>query len=56
MKIYNSVYDSWYGSECVAEDCPIKGTTDGHTNIVLQPGSYRITIDPMTNQITINKE
>ena len=56
MKIYNSVYDSWYGSECVAEDSPIKGTTDGHTNIVLQPGSYRITIDPMTNQITINKE
>ena len=56
MKIYNSVYDSWYGSECVAEDSPIKGTTDGYTNIVLQPGSYRITIDPMTNQITINKE
>lgn len=56
MKIYNSVHGGWYGSECVAEDSPIKCTTDGHTNIVLQPGSYRITIDPMTNQITINKE
>ena len=56
MKIYNSIYDSWHGSECVASDSPIKGSTDGHTNIVLQPGRYRITIDPMTNQITINKE
>lgn len=56
MKIYNSVHDGWYGSECVAEDSPIKGSTDSHTNMVLQPGNYRITIDPMTNQITITEE
>lgn len=56
MKIYNSVLDEWYGSECVAENSPIGCSTDNHTNIILPAGSYRITIDPVTEIITIEEQ
>ena len=56
MKIYNSVLDEWYGSECVAEDSPVSCGTDGHTNIILPAGSYRITFDPENEIITIEEQ
>ena len=30
--------------------------TDGYTNLVLEAGTYQITIDPNTYEITLEKE
>lgn len=55
LKVYNSVTGAWYGTECVDENCAVPYETDGHTNIVLQPGSYIITFDPMTDTVRLEK-
>jgi len=56
LKVYNSKTDAWYGSECVSEHCSAKYSTDGYTNLVLEAGTYQITIDPNTYEITLEKE
>ena len=56
MKIYNNRTEKWYGAECIPEDCPVAFDTDGHTNIILEKGVYRITLDPETKTITLEKE
>lgn len=55
LKLYNSELNSWYGSECVSEDCSVDFETDHHTNIVLPAGSYCITINPVTEIINIEE-
>lgn len=55
LKVYHDKSGRWYGTECVAEDCTVKFDTDSHTNIVLQPGSYRITFDPVAQTITLEQ-
>jgi len=56
LKVYNSKTDAWYGSECVSEHCSAKYSTDGYTNLILEAGTYQITIDPNTYEITLEKE
>lgn len=56
LKVYHNDTGRWYGSECVAEDCTVPFETDDHTNIILEKGSYRITFDPESELITIEKE
>lgn len=55
LKVYNDQTGRWYGAECVPEDCPVAFDTDSHTNIVLEPGSYRITFHPETEIITLEQ-
>lgn len=55
LKIYNDITDRWYGTECVISTTVPYGTDD-HTNIVLQPGTYRISINPDTYEITLETE
>jgi hypothetical protein len=42
FKIYDNRSGSWYGSEVVAEGCEVEFGTDGHTNILLSAGTYKI--------------
>lgn len=56
LKVYNSVTDAWYGTECVEENCAVTYETDDHTNIVLSKGAYIITFDPATNTVMLEKE
>ena len=53
LKVYNNATGSWYGSECILDDCTVTFATDNHTNIVLGRGSYRITFDPVTETIIL---
>lgn len=53
FKVYSRITDRWYGSECLAQDSPLSGQTDGHTNIVLPPGSYWVVFDPENISISI---
>lgn len=53
LKIYNPKVDRWYGTECMVPECTVFYETDAHTNLVLGPGSYRISIDPFTQQINL---
>lgn len=55
LKIYNDITDRWYGSECVIST-EVPYSTDDHTNIVLQPGTYLISINPDTCEITLEME
>lgn len=56
LKVYNEESGRWYGAECVAENCTVPFDSDGHTNIVLQDGIYRILFDPVTETIFLEKE
>lgn len=56
LKVYNNQTGLWYGAECVPEDCTVPFETDDHTNIILETGTYRITIDPETECITLERE
>lgn len=56
LKVYHDRTGRWYGTECVSEDCTVPYDTDGHTNIILEAGIYRITFDPETEVITLEKE
>ena len=53
LKVYNPTIDRWYGAECITQETNVPYESDGHTNIVLGPGSYRITIDPISQQICL---
>lgn len=55
LKVYHDQSGRWYGAECVPADCTVAFDSDGHTNIVLQPGSYRITFNPQTQTITLEQ-
>ncbi len=56
LKVYNNHTGEWFGAECIKADCTVPYESDGHTNIVLQQGVYRIIFDPVTEIITLEKE
>lgn len=55
LKVYHSTSQSWYGTECIPEDCSVPFETDDHTNIVLEAGKYTLTFDPETQSITLEQ-
>lgn len=56
LKVYDDITGRWYGAECVSDECTASYESDGHTNIVLPSGTYRIFFDPVICQITLEKE
>jgi hypothetical protein len=56
LKVYNDRTGAWYGIECIAEGCTVPYEADGHTNIVLQAGTYLIRIHPETHTIYLEME
>ena len=55
FKVYNNVEQDWLGEECVSPENTVEFTTDDHGNIRLKPGTYRVTYDPETMIITLEK-
>ena len=53
FKVYNDQDGSWMGAECISPDTTAPYEADGHTNIVLKPGTYLVRYDPESKQITI---
>lgn len=56
LKIYNNKTDQWFGTECIQEECTVPYETDGHTNIILEKGEYRIIFDPVALTIMLEME
>lgn len=56
LKVYDRQEDCWFGSERLTQDTTVTWQTDGYTNIILQPGTYRIAFDPTAKQIFITAE
>lgn len=56
LKVYHDISGQWFGAECVSQACTVSYDADAHTNIVLEAGSYRITFDPATETIYMEKE
>ena len=52
LKVYVRYSDRWYGTECLSE-ASVPCETDGHTNIILGPGTYLIRFDPLTERVTV---
>ncbi len=55
LKVYHDPTGSWYGAECIPEDCSVPFETDHHTNIVLEAGKYTLTFNPETQTITLEQ-
>ena len=53
FKIYDNQDGTWMGAECVSPDTAVSWEPDGHTNIVLPAGRWKISYDPETRQITL---
>ncbi len=54
LKVYHNTTGRWYGSECIDPNYTVPYTTDDHTNIILEPGTYLITFHPTSELITIS--
>ncbi len=55
FKVYAEETGNWYGTECLAPDTELEYSSDDHTNINLKAGKYRVTFDPETGFITVEK-
>ena len=55
FKVYNNLEQEWLGVECLPEDNTVEFTTNDHGNIKLKPGTYKVTYDPETKIITLEK-
>ncbi len=54
FKVYDRMQDRWHGPENMsAETTAVYYSVGEHANIYLQSGTYHITFDPLTQQITI---
>ena len=53
FKIFSQTENKWYGSEVLSEQTAVQWETDGHTNIVLEKGSYLVIFDPATKTVTV---
>ena len=55
LKIYDNQDGTWMGAECITSDTTISWESDGHTNIVLSSGRWKIAYNPETREITITR-
>lgn len=53
LKIYDNQNGTWMGAECISADTTVSYETDGHTNIILPSGNWKILYNPETKSITI---
>lgn len=53
LKIYDNQNGTWMGAECISADTTVSYETDGHTNIILPSGNWKILYTPETKSITI---
>ena len=55
FKVYDDVTQEWYGSEFLPEDTQLEYDTNGHANIILKPGTYKVTFDPELICVDVEK-
>ena len=53
FKVFDNQYQTWMGVECISPDTTAPYDTDGHTNILLPSGTWKILYDPQNKQITL---
>ena len=53
LKVFDNQTQAWMGAECLGADTTAPYETDGHTNICLPAGTWKILYDPTTKQITV---
>ena len=56
FKVFYVEGDDWLGEESVDPDCAVEYETDGHGNIVLTRGQYKVTYSVETKLIYIEKK
>ena len=55
FKVYDDVTQEWYGTEFLPEDTELEYDTNGHANIILKPGTYKVSFDPETVTVDVEK-
>ena len=53
FKVYDNQDGTWMGAECVTSETNVSWEGDGHNNIVLPSGRWKIAYNPETRKITI---
>ena len=56
FKVYDNAEKVWYGVEALTEETNANYTTDNHGNLKLPAGKHKITFDPETGSITLEKK
>jgi hypothetical protein len=58
FKVYDDLTQEWHGVERLPEDAVLNldFRTNGHGNIILSPGTYEVTFNPETLDITVTKK
>lgn len=56
LKVYNDRNQTWMGTECLSPDTWVPYESDGHYNIILTTGTYRIQYSPEQNLITLDQQ
>ena len=46
FKVYDNINQEWYGTEFFPEDLDLEFETNGHDNVILNPGTYEVIFDP----------
>ena len=55
FKVYRPDTGAWYGTEVLSPDTTVPYDSSGNTSIILQPGTYDVTFDPVTCVIHLKK-
>ncbi len=54
FKIFDNETGNWYGTEIISPETTVSyGSSDGHGNVILAAGNYRLSYDPAANSLTI---
>ena len=55
FKVYDNINQEWYGSEFLPEDTDLIYDTNGHANVILNPGTYEVVFDPELLILTVTE-
>ena len=56
FKVYDNVNQEWYGTEFFPEDLELEFETNGHDNVILNPGTYEVRFDPENLVLYVTKK
>ena len=55
FKVYDNINQEWYGTEFFPEDLDLIYDTNGHANVILDPGTYEVVFDPENLVLYVTK-
>lgn len=56
FKVYDNINQAWYGAEFLPEDTDLVYDTNGHANVILDPGTYEVVFDPENLILYVTKQ